>query len=1027
MLIRAGDDRLTDAMLTGHKFARQERLRRAGFRVPRFFCVPVTVFDEVARDLVSPPPPLAREADLLAWAADAAAALSSAALPADVAAELAEAVRDLAGEEGLLAVRACVVADADGNGEDGATDAFAGMTESYLYVRPQDVAGLVARCWASGFSPGSIMYRARRDLPPDSVRVAVGVQVMVPGARSFVAFSRDPRTGEASCVIAAAHGIGEGVVQETADVDHFFVDTASGEIRAELVVKHIMTTRGDGDEGPVRRPVPPEYARAPVLADDEVRAVTRLATDVETFFGLPQDLEGTITPDGEIHLVQARPVVFSPPLPTPSPPPASSPTPAAPPSTAATPAAAEAGSGDGPRVRWTNHNLTESFPGLSGALTYSQARVFYRVIFRDLYRRMGVPDRGLRAREHHLNRMVGLVDGRVYYRVDAWLALHGQIPGFPLVRRWWERSMGLGEDFRPSRAQVARALLTVPALTARLVRLPGEVRDFLRWWDRVVDHSADMDGWAPERLISFYRRLWAEVGRRWGVTLVNTFFLLVWTTLTSAALRRWVTDDEQRLLGGLLMGGRENRSLLGVRSAIALAELVSAHPDLAHRIRACDHHPTPGHARPEPGQTSGHGQGHGSDRSRETRDRGGHGDTPEAIWADITAGRYGRRIAAAATAHLHRYGDRALHDLKLEEPSPRQRPAMIVTMIKPMVHGGLTVADSRARELASRAEAESELRERCPGTARRLVIRALARGLRWSVKTREDTRYCRSQLFGLSRQVLWRLGDHLTEAGRLDRREDVLDLTVEEVLGAYDGTLVDADLRALVRARRDERHRATHRPDPGSELSTLLNHPVTSPAPPPSTPAATSTPPPEPAQGTTTPSGHPPSPTAPSCPHHPGNGRSPASFDRPGEGGPAGAGERPVEGGSLDGGTPGGGSGSGGGAAVVDLRGLPSSRGVVRGEARVVLDPSISPESCRDRIIVAKETDPGWLFLMMAARGMVVERGTLLSHTAITGRLLGIPTVVSVPNATTLIQDGARIEVDGAEGTVRVLPPEEPL
>ncbi|GII82696.1 hypothetical protein Ssi03_06860 [Sphaerisporangium siamense] len=997
MLIRAGDDRLTDAMLTGHKFARQERLRRAGFRVPRFFCVPVAVFDEVARDLVSPPPPLAHEGDLVAWAADAAAALSTAALPADVAAELSEAVRDLAGEGGLLAVRACVVADADGNGEDGATDAFAGMTESYLYVRPQDVARRVAQCWASGFSPGSIMYRARRGLPPDSVRVAVGVQLMVPGARSFVAFSRDPRTGEASCVIAAAHGIGEGVVQETADVDHFFVDTASGEIRAELVVKQVMTTRGDGDEGPVRRPVPPEYAQAPVLADDEVRAVTRLAGDVESFFGLPQDLEGTITPDGEIHLVQARPVVFSPPTPTAIPRTA---TPVTPEVAAAGP---EAGSG-GPRVRWTNHNLTESFPGLSGALTYSQARVFYRVIFRDLYRRMGVPDRGLRAREHHLNRMVGLVDGRVYYRVDAWLALHGQIPGFPLVRRWWERSMGLGENFRPSRVQVARALLTVPALTARLIRLPGQVRDFLRWWDRVVDHTTDMDAWSPERLISFYRRLWAEVGRRWGVTLVNTFFLLVWTTLTSAALRRWVTEDEQRLLGGLLMGGRENRSLLGVRSAIALAELVSAHPALADRIRACDHQPTPG-------------------RDRSQRDRGGQGDTPEAIWADIIAGRYGRRVAAAATTHLHRYGDRALHDLKLEEPSPRQRPAMIITMIKPMVHGGLTVAGSRARELASRAEAEGELRERCPSTARRLVIRALATGLRWSVKTREDTRYCRSQLFGLSRQVLWRLGDHLTAAGRLDRREDVLDLTVEEVLGAYDGTLVDADLRALVHARRDERHRATHRPDPGSELSTLLNHPVTNPSPHHPAPSATSTPPDGPGHGTVTHS----LPGRPRA-EHPGNDNAPVphgptSSGRSGEGGPL----EPVRGGSPDGGTPGGGSVSGGGAASLDLRGLPSSRGVVRGEARVVLDPSISPESCRDRIIVAKETDPGWLFLMMAARGMVVERGTLLSHTAITGRLLGIPTVVSVPNATTLIQDGARIEVDGAEGTVRVLSPEEPL
>ena len=79
------------------------------------------------------------------------------------------------------------------------------------------------------------------------------------------------------------------------------------------------------------------------------------------------------------------------------------------------------------------------------------------------------------------------------------------------------------------------------------------------------------------------------------------------------------------------------------------------------------------------------------------------------------------------------------------------------------------------------------------------------------------------------------------------------------------------------------------------------------------------------------------------------------------------------------------------------------------------------PDEIRDRILVARETDPGWLFLMMSSKALVVERGTLLSHTAVTGRLLGIPTVVSVPGATTRIPDGALIEVDGSAGTVRIL------
>ncbi|WP_245666393.1 PEP-utilizing enzyme, partial [Actinomadura latina] len=103
------------------------------------------------------------------------------------------------------------------------------------------------------------------------------------------------------------------------------------------------------------------------------------------------------------------------------------------------------------------------------------------------------------------------------------------------------------------------------------------------------------------------------------------------------------------------------------------------------------------------------------------------------------------------------------------------------------------------------------------------------------------------------------------------------------------------------------------------------------------------------------------------------------------------------------------------------LRGLGSSGGTVRGRAKIVLDPGIPPADCAGRILVARETDPGWLSLMIAASGLVVERGTLLSHTAVTGRLLGVPAAVAVGGAVDRIPDGAWIELDGRAGTVRVL------
>jgi len=103
------------------------------------------------------------------------------------------------------------------------------------------------------------------------------------------------------------------------------------------------------------------------------------------------------------------------------------------------------------------------------------------------------------------------------------------------------------------------------------------------------------------------------------------------------------------------------------------------------------------------------------------------------------------------------------------------------------------------------------------------------------------------------------------------------------------------------------------------------------------------------------------------------------------------------------------------------LRGLGSSGGRVRARARVVTEPSVPPESCQGRILVARETDPSWLSLMLAAKGLVAERGTLLSHMAISGRILGIPTVVAVEGLLDRITDGTWLELDGDQGTVRIL------
>ena len=106
-------------------------------------------------------------------------------------------------------------------------------------------------------------------------------------------------------------------------------------------------------------------------------------------------------------------------------------------------------------------------------------------------------------------------------------------------------------------------------------------------------------------------------------------------------------------------------------------------------------------------------------------------------------------------------------------------------------------------------------------------------------------------------------------------------------------------------------------------------------------------------------------------------------------------------------------------------RGIGCCPGVVRGRARVVRDPKTA-EAHAGEILVAERTDPGWILLFAGAAGVVVERGSVLSHSAIVARELGIPAVVSVAGLTSWLATGDLIEVNGSSGVITRLTDDAP-
>ncbi len=103
-----------------------------------------------------------------------------------------------------------------------------------------------------------------------------------------------------------------------------------------------------------------------------------------------------------------------------------------------------------------------------------------------------------------------------------------------------------------------------------------------------------------------------------------------------------------------------------------------------------------------------------------------------------------------------------------------------------------------------------------------------------------------------------------------------------------------------------------------------------------------------------------------------------------------------------------------------DLKGIGCCPGRVRAKVKVVLNPD-EVSSLNGDILVTSSTDPGWVTLFPSASAIIVERGSLLSHSAIVSREMGIPCIVSVTGLLKTLNTGDEIEMDGSTGEIKII------
>ncbi len=310
MILALTEARATDLALVGGKGASLGELTHAGFPVPAGFCVTTAAFRRFVE--AAPDPDRLYEALASVDIGDVSAvrevgeSVRATLLAVDIPPDVSAAVRrawETMGSRSAYALRSSATA------EDLPDASFAGQQDSFLNVQgEQKLLAAIRRCWASLFTDRAIAYRARNGFDHRLVQLAVVVQQMVMADTSGVVFTADPLTGHRHTVaIDAGFGLGEALVGGAVSPDAYRVDKRRRVILDRQTGDKAVTIVPDAGGGTRQVPLNASRRRASVLHDAQVLEVADLASEIEAYYGRPQDIEWAIT-GTRVHVLQSRPI-----------------------------------------------------------------------------------------------------------------------------------------------------------------------------------------------------------------------------------------------------------------------------------------------------------------------------------------------------------------------------------------------------------------------------------------------------------------------------------------------------------------------------------------------------------------------------------------------------------------------------------------------------------------------------------------------------------------------------------------------
>ncbi|MBN2229706.1 MAG: PEP/pyruvate-binding domain-containing protein [Candidatus Thorarchaeota archaeon] len=197
--------------------------------------------------------------------------------------------------------------------EDSKDVSFAGQAMSFLCVR--DISHLfdaVKQVWGSTFSLNAIIYLKTKGIPISKVKMAVVIQEMIPASISGVMFTSNVVTNNSKeMLINATWGLGEALVSGKVIPDTYILAKSPLSIvQQEKGMKEVTSTALVTDNGiqSVLEETPKERREQFTLDERSLLKVAELGLEIEKQMKAPQDIEWCMRTNGELVILQSRPI-----------------------------------------------------------------------------------------------------------------------------------------------------------------------------------------------------------------------------------------------------------------------------------------------------------------------------------------------------------------------------------------------------------------------------------------------------------------------------------------------------------------------------------------------------------------------------------------------------------------------------------------------------------------------------------------------------------------------------------------------